>query len=137
IVRHSRVTLYYLFTTVRWFCRCLVAEGVNAEDPTAEVERVRQPRSVPRALRQQDIVRLYHALPDLRARLIVTLMLEGGLRCVEVSRLDWEDWDPVAETITVKGKGAHERVLPVTSTLGRVLDEWAAVAGVVAGPIVR
>lgn len=124
-------------STVRGFCRWLVDEGLIGEDPTAGIERVRQPRSVPRAMRRDDIARLFAALPDLRARVIVTLMVEAGLRCVEVSRLDWEDWDPVAETITVRGKSGHERVLPVTSTLGRVLGDWAAMAGVVAGPLVR
>lgn len=124
-------------SAVRGFCRWLVNEGLIGEDPTAGIDRVRQPRSVPRALRHQDLARLFAALPDLRAQLIVTLMLEAGLRCVEVSRLDWEDWDPVAATITVRGKSGHERVLPVTTTLGRVLDAWSAEAGVVAGPMVR
>ena len=124
-------------SAVRGFLGWMVDEGLLVENPALRVERVRQPRSVPRALRHQDLTRVFAALPDLRARLIITLMLEAGLRCVEVSRLDWEDWDPTAETITVRGKGGHERVLPVTSTLGRVLDAWSAEAGVVAGPVVR
>src|SRR5690606_19884393 len=124
-------------SAVRGFLGRMVDEGLLVENPALRAERVRQPRSVPRALRSQDVAALYRALPDLRARVIVTLMLEAGLRCVEVSRLDWQDWDPVAETLIVRGKGGHERVLPVTTTLGRVLHDWAGHAGVVAGPVVR
>jgi site-specific recombinase XerD len=122
----------------RGFCRYLVARDLIAEDPTAHVARIRQPRSVPRALSPADVGRLWLALPDERARAIVALMVWCGLRCVEVARLQVTDYDPVAGTIRVVGKGMHERELPVPVETRAVIDRYlASVGGVMSGPLIR
>jgi integrase/recombinase XerC len=73
-------------------------------------------------------------LPDERARLIVLLMRQCGLRCVEVARLAGVDYDPGAAEIRVVGKGDTARELPVLDDLAVLLDRAAAAAG--PGPLV-
>ncbi len=124
--------------TVRGFCRWLVREGVVDEDPCKDVARIRRPRTVPRAMPSADVGQLIDACPDQRARAIVALMVGCGLRCIEVSRLLIQDVDPAARTISVVGKGDHERVLPIPSFVHREVMDYLNVVGVPAGgPLIR
>lgn len=124
--------------TVRSFCRWLVEEGVIDADPCAKVPRIRRPRTVPRALPTKDVGELLDALPDQRARAIVTLMVGCGLRCIEVARLTVPDFDPAARTLSITGKGGHERVLPIPEfvyvELRRYLDQVGVRLG---GPLIQ
>jgi len=124
-------------STCRGFCRWLVELDLIEADPTEHVAKVRQPRSVPRALRHDHVGRLLSSLPDERARVIVMLMVGCGLRCVEVSRLRVTDYDPHSGTILVRGKGGHERELPVPHAVRAAVDPYLCHVGVIAGPLVR
>jgi hypothetical protein len=57
------------------------------------------------------------AAPDTRAKVIIWLTLGCGLRCCEVAHLDIGDYDSKGLTLFIVGKGGHERVLPVPSTV--------------------
>jgi site-specific recombinase XerD len=124
-------------STLRTFWRWLVVTERATGDPTLGVVRVREPRRLPRGLRADQVAAALAAAPDARARLIVTLMVQLGLRAVEVSRLRVEDLDAWERTVRVVGKGGHERVLPlVDEAAGAVRDylaEWPATRG----PLVR
>jgi site-specific recombinase XerD len=123
---------------VRGFCRWLVDRKLIKADPTDKLPRIRQPRSVPRAMTVVDVAKLFASAPDLRGRAVIALMVGCGLRCVEVSRLQVTDWDRDGATITVTGKGMHERVLPVPSETTSVLDRYlSSIGGFVSGPLIR
>lgn len=124
-------------SAARTFCAWLVRCGKLKANPCEDVPPIRQPRSVPRAMSTADLAALYRVLPDQRAKVIVELMLGLGLRCVEVSRLAVEDYDPVSATIEVTGKGSHQRVLPVPTLTGHVIGTYLDQVGVVAGPLIR
>lgn len=124
-------------STVRMFCRWLVEIHVIDVDPTAGLPPVRQPRTVPRALPHKSVVALLGEAPDGRARAIVWLMVGLGLRCCEVSRLEVADYDPAGPWLTVRGKGGHERVLPVVAEVRSVLDRYLDETGIVHGPLIR
>lgn len=122
----------------RGFCRWLMDRDLIGDDPTSGVARIRQPRSVPRALGRDDVARLWRALPDDRARAIIALMVWCGLRCVEVARLQVTDYDPDGATIRVVGKGMHVRDLPVPAEVGAIVGRYlAGIGGVMSGPLVR
>lgn len=133
----SAATRRAYLSTVRTFGRWLVAEGLLKNDPTKGVERVREPRRVPRAISVDDVGRLLDTCPDSRARAIVWLMVGCGLRCVEVSRLVEGDYDERARTISVRGKGGNERVLPVPDEVARALAAYRAEHGRASGPLIR
>lgn len=124
-------------STVRGFCRWMVRRGHLRTDPTAELSRIKEPRAVPRALSAEKVARLVASRPDLRSQLIIWLMVQLGLRCCEVAGLDVEDYDPVARTLFVRGKGSHERVLPVPAIVAGALGAYVDETGRRSGPLIR
>lgn len=108
-------------------------EDYGLPDMRPHLPRVKVPRQVPRAMGRPDVVRLLTALPDTRARAIVGLELYLGLRAVEVSRMNIEDYD--GDSLFIRGKGGHERVLPVGGPCRQVLDAWMYERGTAAGPM--
>jgi site-specific recombinase XerD len=111
--------------TARGFCQWLVLEGHLDQDPTLGVARVREPRRVPRALPERDVVALVdQVVGDLRLAAMVWLMVEVGLRCVEISNLSIGDFDPHMSTLTVRGKGDHERIVPLPGPARAALDRY-------------
>lgn len=120
---------------VRGFCRWLMKEGRIRVDPTLHVQPIRQARRNPRTLYEMEVARLLRAAPDNRARAILWLMVGCALRCVEVARLRVEDYD--GRTITVCGKGHHERTLPVPVRVAAAVNAYLEEVGVTAGPLIR
>lgn len=70
-----------------------------------------------------------------RDRLALGLMVGAGLRRREAVELRFEDvkLQPVQERIRtvlqVKGKGAKDRVVPISDRLANAIDDWAGVVG--------
>lgn len=120
--------------SVRTFTKWLVEDGVIRTDPCAGVRPIPRPRSVPRAQTHQAVVATLAACVDDRDRAIVWLMVGLGLRRAEVARARWEDYDPQGKTLLVRGKGGHERFLPVT---GEVAEALARLHLRPSGPIIR
>lgn len=136
IGRHAPATRRHAMSGLHGFCAWLVLEGHLETDPSAGLARVKEPRTVPRALSAEDVVKVLLAAPDARMRAMVWLMVECGLRCVEVAGLELGDWDRHAGTLQVTGKGGHERVLPIS---GPAADALGAYVGPRrgAGPLFR
>lgn len=89
-------------------------------DPTAQVIRPKLRRRLPRPINTGDLVTaIQMATPTMRAWL--SLMAFGGLRCVEVSRLEVDDllWDD--GLVRVHGKGDKERMVPMHEDVERAL----------------
>lgn len=124
-------------STVRTFFSWAVRRGYCKRNPAHEVEAPRQPRSVPRALPQAAIASVLDHCPDARGRLIVTLMVQQGLRCVEIHRLTMGDLDWNYDTMRIVGKGHHERVLPIVDETRGALDEYLREHPASAGPLIR
>ena len=62
----------------------------------------------------------------LRDRLALELMYGSGLRVSEVCGLDVGDVDSPGRVVRVLGKGARERVVPVTAPAAAAAQEWSA-----------
>ena len=122
---HRPATRRAYLSTVRTFCQWAAAEEVLERDPTAACARVREPRRATRALPASSVARLRLVLPDLRAEMIVGLMLHMGLRCVEVSRLRWCDYDAASAVLVVVGKNDDQRRLPVPGPVVVLSAAWA------------
>ena len=126
-------TIRAQFSSVRAFCAWLVDKGILRRNPCDKMRGPRLPRTVPRALPGDSVQRLLAAAPDVRAELVVWLMVSLGLRCCEVANLEVGDWDRRGGIVRVRGKSGHERELPVTdevaAALGRYLDEHPATSG--------
>ena len=123
-------------STVKGFTAWLVDEGHLSADPCARVPKVREPRRVPRALTRAQVRALLAVLPDSRAWAVVMLMLGCGLRAAEVAGLEVADWDPDGETLFVRGKGGHERMVPVPVEVAERLDKYLSDRGRHAGVLI-
>lgn len=125
------------FSTIRGFCRWLVHHGHLDFDPTAELKAPRQPRPVPRAYPSELVGRLLEVVPDRRARLVVLLEVQEGLRACEVVRLEVGDVNFTDREIRVNGKGARERILPVSDETWEALEGYLRQFPAKAGPLIR
>lgn len=121
-------------STLKTFCAWAVDAGLLDVDPTVRLARVKDERGEPRYLSAGRVARLQMVLPDDRARLIVLLMHQLGLRCVEVARLGVADWDASAAELRVVGKGGHVRYQQVLDDLAAMLERRCAARS--AGPVV-
>lgn len=128
-----RTELSLLRTYTAW----LVREGVLKKDPALGIRGPRRPRDVPRALGVASVGEVLAHCPDLRAKLIVSLMVQEGLRCVEVASLQRSDVDLVVDTLLVVGKGGHERLLPITDETRHMLSRYLREFPAPAGPLIR
>jgi integrase/recombinase XerC len=73
---------------------------------------------------------------SLRDRAVVRLLFDLGLRRGEACSLRLEDFDPVAGTLAVLGKGRTERVaLTLPAPTRAALEAWLAVRGSGLGPL--
>ena len=120
-------------SAVSKFCRWLVVEGHMPTDPTVALEKVKEPRRAPRTLSPDQVAAVIDTCATVRGKAILSLMVGCGLRCVEVSNLDLADVDLTAATVLVRGKGGHERILPIPDfsfcALAKYLDERGWIAG--------
>lgn len=126
--RHSTVSNF-----LRWCRHAGLLEG----DPMVTIERPREPRRVPVTLTDGEVERLLKVVPDLRADVIVRLMLDIGLRCIDVHRLQVGDVDLDRLLVTIHGKGGHVDLLPLPTVTARSIRRYLDAEPVSSGPLVR
>jgi integrase/recombinase XerD len=119
---------------VRALHRFLVAEGEAEVDPTAQVERPRVPRGLPKALAEEEVAALLAApVGDdaiaRRDRAILEVLYGTGLRVSELVGLSLGDVDLDASLLRAFGKGSKERIVPIGSHATRALVAWLGEGG--------
>jgi integrase/recombinase XerC len=128
-------------SALRGFCKWCVAEGHMVKDPTLMVPMPKVPPQLPKRLTHEEAGRLVDEVAhDKRTKLIVLLMLQEGLRRIEVSRLNVEDVDFADRSMTIRGKGGQGRetdALPITDETWSALVAYLAEEGHQHGPLVR
>jgi len=127
-------TLRHEIGRVREFTRWCHRHGKLLDDPCMHMRLPHAPRSLPRELEEPQLEKAELALPDDRARLIVSLMHMEGLRCIEVARLETGDVDRIRRAIHVVGKGGHHREVPLSERTATAIDAYS---DGLAGPLVR
>ena len=134
---HSPSTLRNQLSIVKMFCAWLVRKGHLKVDPSLEVKAPRQPRYLPRGLEHPKVTETFAKAPDARAVLILSLMAEEGLRCCEVAELQIGDVDPDQRALVIRGKGGHERCLPITAATWSAMQSYRSEYPAKAGPLIR
>lgn len=125
------------FMMIATFCDWLVDQKLVRRNPTFGMTRPKQPRTVPRAIRPEGVGDVLAQCPDTRARLIASLMVQEGLRCMEVSGLQVADVDTREKTVRVVGKFGHERIVPLTDETSEQLAAYLNEYPASVGPLVR
>jgi integrase/recombinase XerD len=122
----AATTVARMLVSVRSLYRWLAREGYVASDPTARVGTPRKPRSIPKAVSLEEVLRLIaQPAEDLlgrRDRAILEVLYGTGLRISELVALDVDDVDLEDCTVLVRsGKGSKSRRVPLgTAGLGAV-----------------
>lgn len=128
-------------STLRGFTKWLVAEGHMTKDPCVMVPMPKVPPQLPKRLTDDEASALVACTSgDLRLRLVVLLMLQEGLRRMEVAGLDVDDIDFAERSMVIRGKGGQgceTDELPITAETWTALTNYLAEAGHTHGPLVR
>jgi len=122
---------------LRSFYRAMVAMGYldHKVNPLVGFPSIKAvPRKLPVALAPDQVTRLLaEPKPDtvigLRDRAILALLYGTGIRATECATLRSGQVDLTRLTITVNGKGGHERTIPLNPKLGVVLGLYASARG--------
>ncbi|WP_395690354.1 tyrosine-type recombinase/integrase [Nocardioides sp.] len=104
--------------SARSFYSWAVRAGHLGSDPAADLDPIRQRRALPRPT-PTDVLRTAVDGADDRVRLALYLALYAGLRRAEVAGLHTRDIGERA--LTVRGKGGHERLVPLHPILAAEL----------------
>ncbi|RME73926.1 MAG: tyrosine recombinase, partial [Planctomycetota bacterium] len=127
----SRATIARKLAAVRSFFRFLVDRELLEASPAALIRTPKQPRRLPRCLREEEVGRLLAApgpedpFPQ-RDRAILELLYSTGMRVSELTGLDVDDLDLAVGLCRVRGKGGRERLVPVGSIAVAALRGYLA-----------
>lgn len=121
-------------SVVRGLHRFLADEGLAASDPTSDVDGVRVPLRLPKAISEADVDRLLGSVVGegplvLRDRALLELLYGSGARISEAVGLDLADLAAGRGLVRLYGKGSKERLVPLGSAAARALAEWLSPTG--------
>jgi integrase/recombinase XerD len=116
-------------SAVRQFHQFLFGEGIRSDDPTGTIDGPRRPARLPMVLSESEVEKLIEAarseaaataasdaekLRRLRLYALVEILYATGLRVSELVALPQKALGREARFFTVRGKGGHERIVPLT-----------------------
>lgn len=129
-------------SAIRQLHRFLFDEGMRSDDPTATIEGPRRPAQLPKVLGEAEVEALIEAarasaqatdvstaerLRRVRLYALVELLYATGLRVSELVALPRSAVRGEARFFAIRGKGGHERIVPLSETAKRVTAEYLAV----------
>jgi len=124
--RLAASTICRLVSALRAFYAWACVQGELLEvSPVNGIKTPRGGRRLPRVLRKDEVeMLLQHKGASRREQAILLLMLDAGLRLVEVSRLSRTDINLQDRTVLIQGKGDKQRMVPLSDRLHDALAEW-------------
>ena len=120
-------------SAVRSFFRFALSRGLVGRDPSHIVKGPKKQKPLPYFVREADINRLIdfpqmwgESYRDVRARTIIILFYETGMRLAELTALDDQDIDFVSHQLKVTGKRNKQRIIPFGQELEQTLRHYMA-----------
>lgn len=118
-------------SAVRSFFRFALSRGLVTHDPSYVVKGPKKQKPLPQFVREEEMNRLLdtpqmweEGFAGLRARTIIIMFYETGIRLAELIGLDVTDVDFAAHQIKVTGKRNKQRIIPFGAELEAVLREY-------------
>jgi integrase/recombinase XerD len=120
--------------SVRGLHGFLAEETEGVADPTVEVEVPKTPKGLPKALTEDEVLRLLDSVTGTdaiarRDRAILEVLYGTGARIGELSGLSLSDLDLDAGLARLFGKGSKERIVPLGRHALRALVDWLGPQG--------
>jgi integrase/recombinase XerD len=123
---------------LRRFFGFLVDDGLRKDDPSSSLPRPRFERPLPRILDAGEVERIFEAAEDraasgelaaVRNLALLELLYGSGLRASELVSLPRAAVRPGQPFMMVRGKGAKERLVPISTRSETAVAKWLEVAG--------
>ena len=121
---------------LRRFFGFLHDEGLRADDPSAALPRPAGARPLPKVLDHDSVGALFAELDRgrreepgpaaLRLTALVELLYGSGMRATELVSLPRHAVHPDKPFLILRGKGAKERLVPISDRARAAVAEWAA-----------
>jgi integrase/recombinase XerD len=118
---------------LRRFFGFLIDEGFRGDDPSAALPRPRFERPLPRILDEDDVRRMFEAAEDraasgegaaVRNLALLELLYGSGLRASELVGLPRNAVRSGQPFLMVLGKGAKERLVPISTRAQAAVAKW-------------
>ena len=128
-------------SAIRQLYRFLVSEQVRADDPTGTLDGPRKPARLPKVLGVAEVERLIETaaaearradlgaearIRALRMHALIELLYASGLRVSELVALPASAARGKELALMVRGKGGHERIVPLTEKAHAAAAAYAA-----------
>ena len=126
-------TLARRSAVLRRFFGFLHDEAIRADDPSAALPRPRQQRPLPRILDETEVEAMFAAAEDraaskrpeaLRNLALLELLYGSGMRASELVTLPRRAVREAQPFLILQGKGAKERLIPVSSRALEAVRSW-------------
>ena len=124
-------TVNNCLSAVRSFFRFALSRKLVDRDPAHNVKGPKKQKPLPQFVREEEMDRLIDlpemwgdSYQDLRARTIIILFYETGIRLSELMGLDDADVDFLNGQMKVTGKRNKQRIVPFGKELSEVLTEY-------------
>ncbi len=118
-------------SAVRSFFRFALTRGLVERDPSHVVRGPKKQKPLPYFVREADMNRLIdipqmwgEGYQDVRARTIIILFYETGMRLAELTALNDQDIDFAAHQLKVTGKRNKQRIIPFGQELEQTLRHY-------------
>ena len=119
-------------SAVRSFFRFALARKLVAKDPAYAVRGPKKQKPLPKFVREEEMNRLIDDVyslsqdtyEDLRARTIIIILYETGIRLAELVALNDDDVDFVNHQLKVTGKRNKQRIVPFGPEMEATLKEY-------------
>jgi integrase/recombinase XerD len=118
---------------LRRFFGFLVDESLRRDDPSPALPRPRFERPLPRILDEEEVRRMFESAEDraasgeaaaVRNLALLELLYGSGLRASELVGLPRAAVRPAQPFLMVRGKGAKERLVPISSRAEGAVRQW-------------
>lgn len=118
-----------MVAALRSFFHYLLSEGVIETDPTLLLESPKIGRTLPDVLTLEEIDVMIAAIPmekneSIRNRAIIEMLYGSGIRVSELCDLRISRLDPDNMVVIIEGKGAKQRIVPVSPAALECIEEY-------------
>lgn len=124
-------TVNNCLSAVRSFFRFALSQRLVSRDPAHNIKGPKKQKPLPQFVREAEMDRLIDqdgmwgdSYRDLRARTIIILFYETGIRLSELLGLNDEDVDLNARQLKVTGKRNKQRIVPFGQELATALETY-------------
>lgn len=120
-------------SALKTFYRYALSKNLVSSDPVYRIQGPKKEKVLPQFLKESELENLLDRQQwntdyiDVRARTIIILFYETGMRVSELVGLNDEDINFVGREIKVTGKGNKQRIIPFGDELNNALREYMRV----------